>query len=163
MQGILLPVRERHEQINKHGYDLVRDRKFYQNGELVDAAMFFLTGDPKLYPPKWDQKYKVSVLSRKTILQRIVIATALLMAEVDRRTKSKIALPDLELRRAHTEKGDQFYFVVRAKNGQVLSTSETYTRRASARRACNRLNESIGSYLLILDATDNVHPLKGKK
>jgi uncharacterized protein YegP (UPF0339 family) len=155
MNGILLSVKERHEQINKHGYDLVRDRRAYSQGELRDAALFFLLGDEKYYPKKWDQRYKTEVLKRKSSLDRIVIAIALLMAEVDRRTKSVIALPELQLRRAKMKKGpEQFYFVVLAKNGQVLATSETYTRRASARRACNRLNRSIGSYLLITDATD---------
>lgn len=160
MNGILLSVKERHEQINKHGYTLERDRvnKYYKNGELLQAALFFLTGDEKYYPKSWDQKYK-SKRKQKNEVQRIVVAIALLMAEVDRLTKSKIALPDLQLRRAEYKKGaDQFYFVLLAKNGQVLATSKTYTRRASARRACHRLNESIGSYLLITDATDKYIP-----
>lgn len=160
MNGILMSVKERHEQINKHGYTLEQDRvnKYYKNGELKQAALFFLTGEHKYYPKSWDQKYKQK-RDKKTEIQQMVIAAALLMAEIDRKTKSVIALPDLQLRRAEYKKGlDQFYYVILAKNGQVLATSETYTRRASARRACNRLNESIGSYLLITDATDRYIP-----
>jgi uncharacterized protein YegP (UPF0339 family) len=160
MKGILLPVKERHSQITQHGFDAKHDNdKFHRKGEMVQVALFFLTGDKKFYPSTWKPWLKENY-KKKTKVQQIVIAIALLMAEVDRRTKSVLALPDLELRRAKYEDGpDQYYYVIRARNGGVLATSETYTRRSSARRACNRLNKSIGAYLKITDATETYSKL----
>jgi uncharacterized protein YegP (UPF0339 family) len=158
MNGILMSVKERHEQINKHGFSVQNDKESYSKGQLLAAAMFFLTGNEDLWPIGWD-RHSVRRYAKKTKVQRLVVAIALLMAEVDRQTGSTVALPDLQLRRAEYKKGpDQFYYVVLAKNGQVLSTSEQYTRRSSARRACHRLNDSIGSYLLITDATEKPIP-----
>lgn len=155
MNGILMPVKERHEQINKHGYDLAGDRKKYTQRELLLAALYFLTGEQKYYPSTWKNEYRKKI-GQKSDLQRIIIACSLLMAEIDRRTKSEISLPTLQIRstKVRAPMPKEFYFVILAKNGQVLATSETYTRRASARRACNRLNQSMGSYLLITDGTE---------
>lgn len=56
----------------------------------------------------------------------------------------------IELKRA---KKNQFYFRVKAKNGRVLVTSETYKSKASAWKAMESLENLMMGYFDIKDLT----------
>lgn len=46
-------------------------------------------------------------------------------------------------------KNKQFYFTINARNGQVLATSETYTRKANAKGAIKRIMNTCLSAITI--------------
>lgn len=80
--GIELIAIERQEQIEKHGFDKEHDaNEAYFN--LSNAAVFILTQDEKYYPSEWDEQFKAKFLE-KSYKERLVIAGALLAAELDK-------------------------------------------------------------------------------
>lgn len=56
----------------------------------------------------------------------------------------------LEVRRS---KDNQFYFILKAANGETMMMSETYTRRTDAHRAADRLKVLV-SIAVVVDVTD---------
>jgi uncharacterized protein YegP (UPF0339 family) len=46
-------------------------------------------------------------------------------------------------------KDDQFYFVAKGDDGQVMATSETYTAKASAKHAINVIMDEASSATLL--------------
>jgi len=84
--GIIAMLNERNDQINKHGYTAHNDVLYNQNGELVVAARALMKElcAPHDFPEKWD-KAVVRKMVLKPYTDRLVIAGALLAAEVDRR------------------------------------------------------------------------------
>lgn len=80
--GIELIAEERQEQIEKHGFTPERD-KYYTDSELESAARYLLTGMSQDYPRRWAEKYKHQ-LDIKTHVEKLVVAGALLAAEIDR-------------------------------------------------------------------------------
>lgn len=94
--GIELIAAERQEQIEKHGFDLNHDaRQYNSSGELIQAACYILCKDSllikahpadlryALYPARWNNDFKKKFDS-KDELQSLIIAGALIAAEIDR-------------------------------------------------------------------------------
>ena len=87
--GIKLIAQERREQIEKHGRTLEKDKKFNCAGELALAAEMLLASvheggiDPEDYPYGWDKEICDNML-RKDYKDRLIIAGALIAAEIDR-------------------------------------------------------------------------------
>ena len=91
--GIDLIAQERQEQISKHGRTVERDVKENWQNELSFAAALLSCPNPTLMgydpnmeggrPEKWDKKLWHKMMS-KPYKQRLIIAGALLAAEIDR-------------------------------------------------------------------------------
>jgi len=86
--GIELIAQERKEQIEKHGISVDEDVKTNEAGELKSAA-FSLIGVtdsealPKYNPWPWD-KERWGKICAKPYKERLVVAGALIAAEIDR-------------------------------------------------------------------------------
>ncbi len=80
--GIELISQERQEQIEKHGFDVKRDSDYSKN-ELVKAAMFCVNPELFEWPYYWHSSFRDKILA-KTRKERLVIAGALIAAELDR-------------------------------------------------------------------------------
>jgi len=79
--GVANTAHERYEQITKHGFSLQKDAKYYQKGELVEAARFCLgIGN---WPKGWNKVFMDKIIS-KSDFERYTIAAAFLCAEMDR-------------------------------------------------------------------------------
>lgn len=89
--GIELIATERSEQIEKHGYHLTHDVKHHDGGELIIAAeaiIDHITSDSEIdeigsFPASWEDAYCFKIL-RKSKIDKLVIAGALIAAEIDR-------------------------------------------------------------------------------
>lgn len=94
--GVELIAQERDEQINKHGFSIEKDKEFYQEKELLSAALCCLFQDESLFldqdtpahpadywPGNWDDKF-LDNISRKNRIEQLQIAGALIAAEIDR-------------------------------------------------------------------------------
>lgn len=89
MTGIQLIEKERKEQIEKHGISIKNDADYNRDGQLLVAAKRLLS-DNKLSdvilhnPPKaWNRAIWIRMCS-KSYKQRLIIAGALIAAELDR-------------------------------------------------------------------------------
>ncbi len=83
MTGIELIAKERQEQIEKHGRPTERDVIENNNGELIMGVKALVNDDGLLFPGKWDMSICVKMFN-KTYEERLVIAGALIAAEIDR-------------------------------------------------------------------------------
>ena len=84
--GIDLITQERQEQIEKHRFSLNIDQRNDQ-GELINAATFLLTGDIGFYPASWSHKFALKFkrkLASKNKIESLKVAGALIAAEIDR-------------------------------------------------------------------------------
>lgn len=84
MTGIELIAKERQEQIEKHGRRIIDDVAYNSRGELVLAATILLKqvgGIP--WPKNWD-KGICDRMFNKPQKERLIIAGALIAAEIDR-------------------------------------------------------------------------------
>lgn len=82
--GIELIAAERDEQINKHGHTLEKDIETNSSDQLVAAAHDLICGpDPNDTPKGWDKKVWEK-LCTKNHTNRLIIAGALIAAELDR-------------------------------------------------------------------------------
>lgn len=90
--GIELIAEERSEQIEKHGFSLELDARYYKNKELVQAAEFCLLQagfsgyeDKNVFwPSGWDKHFMNKILNKSRIGQ-LTVAGAFLKAENERR------------------------------------------------------------------------------
>lgn len=91
MTGIKLIIKERKEQISKHGHTKASDR-VYVNKELVKAALCALekvgrgpgfTNVKHKWPSGWDEYFERR-LRLKNDIGKLIVAGALFMAENDR-------------------------------------------------------------------------------
>ena len=84
-KGILLIAQERQEQIDKHGRSVRYDAEFNRFGQFQDAAIMLMQTDrAKMNPPSlWDKSLwnKMIIKPEK---ERLIIAGALIAAEIDR-------------------------------------------------------------------------------
>lgn len=78
--GIELIAIERQEQVEKHGFTTKSDLQ-YSEGELIQVARFCLGIDE--YPDNWDLNVGERI-SKKPHLKQLIIAGALISAEIDR-------------------------------------------------------------------------------
>lgn len=91
MKGEALIKQERYEQIHKHGFSLQRDWESYQEGELVQAALFceeqaeIEKGDHEnqKYPEFWNKHFE-NKIREKTKIQKYTVAGAFYLAEYER-------------------------------------------------------------------------------
>ncbi|BDD88718.1 hypothetical protein DPPLL_30830 [Desulfofustis limnaeus] len=87
MRVVELIAAERREQIEKHGFDAAHDDgPDHDRGQLIDAAVYLLTGVG--YPSSWSDEHKRK-FDRKSGLERLVVAAALIAAEYDRRVRKQ--------------------------------------------------------------------------
>src|SRR3982750_4639101 len=86
--GIELIADERKEQIEKHNFDLERDKELNNDEQLAQAAIFVLTQDPLDYPKDWDLWFYDAIRLKGDTLEadikKLAIAGALIAAEIDR-------------------------------------------------------------------------------
>lgn len=85
--GIELIALERQEQINKHGRSVEFDVEHNPNGELSCGAgilsQAFIPKNLPLIPNGWDERLWDKMLN-KSYRKRLIIAGALIAAEIDR-------------------------------------------------------------------------------
>jgi hypothetical protein len=86
-KGLPLILSARSKQFTK-GFSSKRDLKANSQGELLQAAKFYITGDPQFYPQGWseEQKKKFDEQSHK---ERLAIAGAFIAAELNRIVRMK--------------------------------------------------------------------------
>lgn len=87
MTGAQLIANERQEQIDKHGRTVIKDVSSNSKGELLMAAVKMtgkVIGIP--WPEHWD-KAICQKMDDKTEDEKLVIAGAMIAAEIDRRMK----------------------------------------------------------------------------
>ena len=95
--GLELVTKERLEQIDKHGRTIELDQANNDTGQLIQAAKTLL-GDvnTRAYanvPYKWDKKWWERMIN-KDYKERLIIAAALIVAEIDRISyKTKVDNP----------------------------------------------------------------------
>lgn len=84
-------AKERQEQINKHGYDSSHDAEHVDN-ELIKAALFAINPYQFEPPYEWERRFIDRIINKNKI-ERLVVAGALIAAEIDR-LQSKIEEDD---------------------------------------------------------------------
>lgn len=80
--GIELIAIERQEQIEKHGFDVTKD-KCYSNGELIEAILFSIDNEKYYWPKKWLGIYAEKIRKKDRVGQ-LKVAGAFIAAEIDR-------------------------------------------------------------------------------
>lgn len=89
MTGIELIAKERQKQIEKHGFTGVHHRshpEWYDENQLIQAARYLSTYHCRIgqwYPFNWDRDWFYELCAR-SYEERIIIAGALIAAEIDR-------------------------------------------------------------------------------
>lgn len=91
--GIELIANERKEQILKHGYTGGHDVQENNHEQLASAALGAIIGEFGEFPASWSDTACLKIIN-KTKKERLIIAGALLAAEIDR-------LTNLEMIEAH--------------------------------------------------------------
>ncbi len=83
--GIELIAQERDEQINKHRRSLENDVNLNNDGQLLRATRELLQQHPSNmgFPHDWDKQI-IHRMASKPLKERLVIAGALIAAEIDR-------------------------------------------------------------------------------
>lgn len=81
--GVELIADERREQIEKHGYDLTHDLEHEADGQLIVAAQAAILGNDAAFPAGWEL-VAVQKICDKPVKERLIIAGALIAAELDR-------------------------------------------------------------------------------
>lgn len=87
--GIELIAQERQEQIEKHGKTVQSDVEINDHGQLVDASLQLLSveynegWDSYDTPDGWDKEIMAKMIY-KPLKERLIIAGALIAAEIDR-------------------------------------------------------------------------------
>lgn len=87
--GIQLATQERTEMIEKHGRTVERDVEENPNGELLDGALAILNGDREQFPPHWNENICDKIMNKKEWVDKLAIAAAFIMAEIDRIQNTK--------------------------------------------------------------------------
>lgn len=81
--GIELIAKEREEQFKKHGRTISDDAMQNCDFELVRGAIALLEKNELGFPSSWSKKICAKMI-KKTYKERVIIAGALLCAEIDR-------------------------------------------------------------------------------
>lgn len=93
--GITLVTKERFKQMDNYGP--IDDDEYHSKEQLVSASIFMITGDTKYHPSDWNWWKWADKAHKKTDkMERLAIAAAFLVAEIDR-------LDDIENGRVKTE------------------------------------------------------------
>lgn len=84
LTGIELINNEREEQLSKHKRTVESDVKYNITGQLIDGAIYCLTGKEDYYPINtWGPEFKEKI-DNSTRLKKLTVAGALIAAEIDR-------------------------------------------------------------------------------
>jgi len=83
MASIDLITTERNEQIEKHGRTLKYDKMNNSTGQLAMAAVALIENDGDKFSQTWDKAICEKMIN-KSYQERLVIAGALIAAELDR-------------------------------------------------------------------------------
>lgn len=83
MTGIELIAKERHEQIEKHGHTTEKDVGNNNNEQLIQAVFGLIHHKYGEMPDEWDFEV-VQKMMLKSLKDRLIIAGALIAAEIDR-------------------------------------------------------------------------------
>jgi hypothetical protein len=86
--GIELIALERAEQIKKHNRIIENDVEHNKNQELRSGAIALLLHDENEFSPEWDSEICMKMIN-KSYKERMIIAGALIAAEIDRLNNSK--------------------------------------------------------------------------
>lgn len=81
--GAELIAKERSEQIHKHLRTVEKDYAENCNGELLDGAVALLNNEIDMFPDNWSHEICEHMV-KKDYKERLIIAGALLAAEIDR-------------------------------------------------------------------------------
>ncbi|HBB6316658.1 YegP family protein [Staphylococcus delphini] len=54
----------------------------------------------------------------------------------------------------HKSRDDQYYFVIKASNGEIVATSETYVFKSSALSTIESMKKGINSESQVIDVSD---------
>ena len=81
-KGCMEICEERHEQVNKHGFDVKNDQD-YSDNELLIAARFAMHPFQFEWPFHWMEKFRQKI-REKNAFERIRISGAFIAAELDR-------------------------------------------------------------------------------
>ena len=111
--GLELIAEERQEQIEKHGFDVKHDKELYEADELVDAAVFAITGDYNFYPKTWGDWWANKMIAKTNAtphskIERLRIAGALLAAEIDRLQSGEMPIEKIDKPEERDELGRNF-------------------------------------------------------
>lgn len=82
--GIELIAKERQEQLEKHGLTVDSDVNINTNGALLSVVKYLIDPLHSKWPKHWNVDYKEHLDNNKTKLEKLVIAGALIAAEIDR-------------------------------------------------------------------------------
>lgn len=82
MTGVELIAKERKEQIEKHGWSSEHDDQ-HKEDELIDVVTYILTWDRDYWPDDWEED-QLNKLAGKSYKEQLVVAGALIAAEIDR-------------------------------------------------------------------------------
>ena len=81
--GIKLIKQERQEQLEKHSIPVGQDVDFNSQEQLLEGAMYCLSGNQGVYPEKWQETTRYSIF-KKSRVEQLAVAGALIAAEIDR-------------------------------------------------------------------------------
>ena len=84
LSGLELITIERNEQLTKHGISIQKDVDTNKAKELGKSAVAILTENKSYYPLNWADKFYRKTIAEKSYKERLVIAGALICAEIDR-------------------------------------------------------------------------------
>ncbi len=84
LTGVELIAQEREEQLKKHGFSLEHDIKVNADGQLLDAIEGTIKGIPSLFASTSTPTVYVRKICNKSLKERLIIAGALIAAEIDR-------------------------------------------------------------------------------
>lgn len=82
--GIELIAEERQEQITKHGRAIDKDIEQNHEGQLITGAIAIIKADDSEMPADWNDLILNQKMVDKPYKERLVIAGALIAAEIDR-------------------------------------------------------------------------------
>lgn len=85
MTGVELITKEREEQLEKHGWSEEHDDA-HKEEQLTGVALYALTWDEGFWPEDWDDDQMIKIAA-KTDKERLIVAGALIAAEIDRLTR----------------------------------------------------------------------------
>lgn len=84
MKGHELVVKEREEQLTKHGHTIADDVKYNSKEELLQASVAIIQQDTINFPfpESWDKEFEEKV-AMKPRVEQLAIAGALICAQID--------------------------------------------------------------------------------
>lgn len=91
LSGVELIAKERQEQLEKHDHSIEDDAEFNRSGQLSEAAAKLVCEDIVIdlaTPRGWNNEYWQYVI-HKSYEDRLIIAGALIAAEIDRLNYTK--------------------------------------------------------------------------